>query len=323
MSKKGLSSILIAFFIFLLFICSCCGFVILVAAAVEAASPADNITIKTLQDESTDNVIAVIDIKGVIASDASNSTDNPDMVDMILRKLKKAENDEAVKAIILRLDTPGGTVYDSDKIAKEIKRIDQEKPIITLMESSATSGGYFISAPTRKIIASETTLTGSIGVIVQVVELDGLYDKLGIKVITLTNTQGDVKTMQNLDDPNSKDRNVMEQVLDDNFEEFIKVIMEGRGMKRADVLKIADGSIFSGTKAKELGLVDELGDFDTAVETAKEEAGIDKADILVYDTYIDPWNSLELFMENNINPLSSFSRKLNKEPGNYAYYLPE
>jgi protease-4 len=305
-------------------ILSCCACLFLFIYAAGGASSDNNIILETIEDNGSENTIAVIDINGVIAANTDDlGSGDPDMVEMILFKLEKADKDPNVKAIILRLNTPGGTVYDSDKIAKEIKRIDQNKPVIALMESSATSGGYYISATTSKIVASETTVTGSIGVIVQVIELDGLYEKLGVKVITITNTEGDVKSMENLDDPNSEDRSVMEEILDDDYEEFVKVIAEGRGMDRAEVINLADGSIYSGTKAKELGLVDELGGFDKAVELAENEAGISDANIELYDTYIDPWSDFQLFMMERINPISSVTNKFSKEPGTYAYYLPE
>lgn len=286
-------------------------------------TPEDNIIEEAIETEETENEVAVIDITGMIAANNITGSSETDMVEMILLKLQKAEENNNVKAIILRLDTPGGTVYDSDRIAKEVKRINAEKPIIAYMRGSATSGGYYIAAPTSKIIASDTTVTGSIGVIVRIIDIDGVYEKIGANVITVTNTEGEVKSMDNLDDPTSPDRKVLEAVLDDNYEAFVKFVSEGREMTRKEVVDLADGSIYSGKKAKALGLVDELGGFDTAIEAAKSEAGINEASVVEYQTYMDPWTGFGSFIENQINPLSSLLTKIDTEPGVYYYYMPE
>ena len=283
-----------------------------------------NITQKVVTKGNSSNEIVVIDIEGMIAS-STDTLDggDEDMVDIILSKLDKAEKDNDVKAVIIRLNTPGGTVYDSHLIAQKVKEVKQEKPVIALMTLSATSGGYYISAPANKIVASETSLTGSIGVITKVMDLDGLYKKLGIDVYSVTNTQGDVKAFDHLADPESEDRAVLEQVLDDYYEGFVDEVVEGRGMNREEVLKIADGSIFSGTRAKDLGLVDELGGLDKAVEIAEDEANITDAKVVEYNTYIDPFSNFSLLMINKLNPLAEVTKKISAEPGMYLYYLPE
>jgi len=283
-----------------------------------------NITEDIINDSSSDDEIALIDIEGMIASD-TDSLDggDQDMVDIILAKLEKAQEDDNVKAVIIRLNTPGGTVYDSHVITQKVKEVKKDKPVIALMGMSATSGGYYISAPADKIVASETTLTGSIGVITQITDLDGLYEKLGINVYSVTNTQGDVKSMENLDDPTSQDRAILEQVLDDYYDGFVNEVVAGRGMTREEVLAIADGSIFSGTRAKELGLVDELGGLDKAVGIAESLADISDAKVVEYNTYIDPFSNFSLLMMNKINPLASYTKKINVEAGMYVYYMPQ
>lgn len=320
MSKKGFISIVLFIFIPIIFLCLCCAATILFFSAFGSTTE-DNIEVKTLEDADTQNEIAVIDIRGVIASE--DGVVGPDMVEMIITKLQKAEADDNVKAVILRVDTPGGTVYDSDKIAQQVKHTDEQKPVVALMESSATSGGYYISANTRKIVAASNTITGSIGVVAQVVEMDGLYDKLGVKVITITNTQGTVKAMDKLDDPNSKDYAVLKEVLDDNFDDFVSTVADGRGMSKEQVLKLADGSVYSGTDAKDLGLVDELGGLDKAEEVALDEASIKEAKIILYDTYTSPFSDFRLFISDQINPLARVNKKLSTEPGAHAFYMPE
>ncbi len=325
MSRKGTLIAVAIVIIFVLLLCACCGSLFMLSSNISEASYNDqNIIEETVKSESTSNKIALIDIEGMIASSAdSTSISELDMVDAAIAKLDKASNDDNVKAIIIRLDTPGGTVYDSDLIAQKVKEVKSGKPVIALMATSATSGGYYIAAPATKIVASEASLTGSIGVITQVVELDKLYEKIGVNVITITNSQGDVKSMQNLDDPNSEDREVLQKVLDDYYDTFVGTVAEGRNMSVTEVQKLADGSVYSGKEAQKLGLVDELGGLDKAAEIAKQEAGIDNAKIIRYKTYVNPWTQFGLFVSSKINPIDSITNKLQTEPGAYLYYLPE
>ncbi len=321
MSKKGFLFSITIFSFILILICICCISLLVLAYNFEGTT---NISEKTIYDANTQNQIAVIDIKGVIASSANTfGTDQPDMVDIIMEKLDKAYNNSDVKAIILRLNTPGGTVFDSDKISKEVKRIKTKKPVIALLESSATSGGYYIASSASSIVASDTTVTGSIGVITQIVDLDGLYDKLGINVITITNTKGDVKAFEHLDDPTSKEYKILVEVLDDNYNSFINTVSEGRNMKIEDVEKLADGSIFSGKKAKELNLIDEIGGLETAISLAKNKSNITNAKIVLYYTKIDPFSNLFSVVSNKINPFNAYLNKIKTQPGIYYYYLPE
>ncbi|MBN1331400.1 signal peptide peptidase SppA [Candidatus Dojkabacteria bacterium] len=324
MSKKGAITTIIIILFLLFILCSCCAMFFVATSAVSDYGLSSDITEEVVVDGSDGDAIALIDIQGMIASntDALDSG-NKDMVDIIIEKLERARTTEKVKAVIIRLDTPGGTVYDSHIIAQKVKQVKQEKPVIALMTTSATSGGYYISAPCDKIVASEASLTGSIGVITQITDLDGLYEKLGIDVYSVTNTQGDVKSMENLSDPNSEDRAVLEQVLDDYYEGFVNEVVNGRDMTREEVLAIADGSIFSGTRAKELGLVDELGGVDKAIEIAEIEAGISDAKVIEYNTYIDPFSNFSLLMANKINPLKVYTDKISADPGMYSYYLPK
>lgn len=290
-----------------------------------AAGVSDEVTQETVV--STGNLnekIAIIDLNGVIISGSADVFGaEDDVVGSVLGKLAQVREDSSFKAVILRVNTPGGTVFDSDKIAKAIvKTKEAGKKVVVLMEDSATSGGYYVSAPADKIIASEVTVTGSIGVVTQIIKLDGLYEKLGVDVITITNTEGDVKTFENIDDPNSKDRAVLEELLDDNFETFIQVIIDNRDLTRNEVLALADGSIYSGKKALELGLVDELGDMDEAIAAAKKLAELSDPQIIELKDPTDFWD--DLFSTQLFNPLGSVKRvenKLNSDPGVYTWYI--
>lgn len=323
---KNKSSVLALSLIILsiiILICLCCTMFFLASTAISGTSD-NNITTEILQKGDSTNKVAVIEIEGIIMSQQNSlGSGTPDMVDAILRKLDKADQDNSVKAIILNINTPGGTVYDSNAIAKKIEEVKQDKPVIALMGMSATSGGYYISAATDQIIASDTTLTGSIGVITEITDLDGLYEKLGIDIIQVTNPQSDMKTLNKINDPNSDDRKVLEAVLNDYYESFIQTILDNRDIERSKLLEIADGSIYSGKKAKELGLVDTLGQFNDAVNAAEAQAGIQDSQVVLYKTYVDPLSSLSLFVSTNLNPINTLKSKVYTEPGVYLYYLPE
>ncbi len=258
-------------------------------------SSGDNV----LQSGNTNEQIAVITINGMITSTPPAAglwgTIEKDMVSEVIDKLDRAERDSNVKAIILDINSPGGEVYGSELITKKVKGvIESGKPIITLMRDMAASGGYYIAAPTNRIIASNSTITGSIGVVFQTVDYEGLYEKLGIKTYTITNSEGDLKVIQgDLGDENSEGYKVLESIADDTYDQFVDTVVEGRGMTREEVIKIADGRIYSGTRAQELGLVDTLGYFEEAVEAAMEEADLSDPQVVKYvksDSYLSSFN---------------------------------
>lgn len=268
-----------------------------------------------LQDGNSNTQIAVISINGEITSTAPTGgfwgTVEKDMVTEAIDRLDRAEKDPSVKAIILEINSPGGEVYGSELIANKVKEvIEAGKPIITLMRDMAASGGYYIAAPTTKIVASNSTITGSIGVIFQTMDYDGLYEKIGIKTYTITNSEGDLKVIQGqLDDKTSEGYKVLESIADDTYDQFVNTIAEGRNMTREQVVELADGRIYSGTRAQELGLIDELGYFEKAVEVATDEADLSNPEVIQYidsDPYLSSLNirfgSLFNTLENKLNP---------------------
>lgn len=322
MSKKGII-ILVIILVSLITLCLCCSLFFLASTSATSLKTSNDIVKKTIVKGDSNNQIALIDIQGMIISNSSSYSGDLDMVEEIIAKLDEADSNNSVKAIILRINTPGGTVYDSDRIAKKVKQVSGNKPVVTLITTSATSGGYYIAAASDRIVASETSLTGSIGVVTQVIQLEGLYKKLGIDVITITNTQADVKTMKDIGIEDSKDRKVLEKVLNDYYEEFVQVVENGRPLTKEEVQELADGSIFSGKEAQRLKLVDSLGGLDEAINETESLADIKDAQVIQYDTYIDPFSSLSLFFKENLNPIKAYTEQLNTEPGMYLYYLPE
>jgi protease-4 len=192
----------------------------------------------------------------------------------VVEEIKGYVKDSSVRAIVLRVDSPGGGVVPSQEIYNEVKKAKAVKKVVVSMGSVAASGGYYISAPADRIVANPGTITGSIGVIMVVPNLKGLLEKVGIKTEV-------VKSGKNKDLASvfrgigEEERQIIQGVMDDVHEQFIAAVAEGRKMEIDKTRKISDGRIFSGRQAIGVGLVDEIGDLDDAVKVAGKLAGID------------------------------------------------
>ena len=226
--------------------------------------------------------IVVIPLSGTITSADSSLLSGSTITPGLVRDyLSKVEKDKAVKAIVFRIESPGGEIEPCQEILLEIERVKETKTIVVSMGGTAASGGYYISTQADKIVALPTTQTGSIGVISQLVNVEGLLEKLGIQIETFKG--GKYKDMyRGFRELTPDEEEIMQQMVDEYYEQFIDVVAEGRGLSKDDVRDLATGQLYSGTKAKELGLVDELGDLDTAINLALELAGIETAIVEYY-----------------------------------------
>lgn len=190
----------------------------------------------------------------------------------IIDDLEQANENEDVAAIVLFVDSPGGSAFASDEVALKIKEID--KPIIAAMGSVAASGGYYVSAPTDEIWAAPQTLTCSIGVISQFPNFEGFAEEYGITFITIKS--GKYKDIGNpFREFTEEERDLMEAITEDIFSDFVAVVAEGRDMTDQEVREIADGRICTGKQALEMGLVDQLGHLPDAIEHAADLGGIE------------------------------------------------
>jgi protease-4 len=188
-------------------------------------------------------------------------------------EIKGYVKDKSIKAIVLRVDSPGGGVVPSQEIYAAVRNAAVQKKIIVSMGSAAVSGGYYISAPASRIIANPGTITGSIGVIMEVPNIKGLMDKIGIKTEVIKS--GKYKDIASVfRDIGKEERAILQGAMDDVHGQFIKAVSDGRKIPIEDVRKIADGRIFSGNQALKAGLVDELGDLEHAIKVAARLAGI-------------------------------------------------
>lgn len=182
----------------------------------------------------------------------------------------------SVKAIVLRIDSPGGGVVPSQEIHDAVIRVRNEdnKKVVASMGTVAASGGYYIAVASDRILANPGTLTGSIGVIMELANLQGLLKKVGVESIVIKS--GRHKDLASpFREMSAEDRKILQAVLDDVHEQFIEAVAEGRALDFMDVRSLADGRIFTGRQARAARLVDELGNLDDAIQTAADLAGIE------------------------------------------------
>lgn len=269
------------------------------------------------------DAVAIVRVEGIILpgkgapSNPFSSTDAA-YSQQIIDYLKQANENEDVKAIILYVDSPGGSAFASDEIALQIQQMD--KPIIAAMGSMAASGGYYVSAPTNEIWASPHSLTCSIGVISQFLNLEGFAEEYGITTITITS--GKFKDTGNpFREFTAEERALWEAITEDIFEEFVQVVAEGRKMSEAEVREIADGRVCTGKQAREMGLVDELGYLPDAIDRAAELGGIEgEPRIIEYTRQPSFFEALGASM-NRPTPVEELQQLLNFHAGSPLMYL--
>ena len=224
---------------------------------------------KTLSMFAGDGV-AVLQIEGAI-----------DDSQTVLAELKRFKDMPWVKAVVVRIDSPGGAVAPTQEIFEEILRSKKQKPFIASMGGMATSGGYYIAAACDKIIANPGTLTGSIGVIMQLTNVEELMKKIGVRGVNVKS--GPNKDIGSPFQPLSPEgREILQSLVDNVHSQFVTAVAKGRGMEEAQVRKLADGRIYSGAQAQQLGLVDQFGTLQDAIELAAKRAGIDSEPAVYY-----------------------------------------
>ena len=222
------------------------------------------------------STIAVVHASGLIVSGDSGSTPGGGSVmggDSVARDIRSARQNSNIKAIVLRVDSGGGSVVGSEVIRREVELANAVKPVVVSMSDVAASGGYWIAAPARKIVADRNTITGSIGVLIGKMNVSGLYSLLGMSTDSVaTSDNASLFSAQQNFTPTQ--REYIQKSLDQTYADFTKGVAAGRKMTVEAVDKIGKGRVWSGSQGKALGLVDELGGLDRAVEVAKELANI-------------------------------------------------
>jgi protease IV len=207
--------------------------------------------------------VAVVELEGIILD-----------VDDIVRDLKSHRDNPLVRAVVMRINSPGGVVGPTQELVRSVQRLREAgKPVVASLGAVAASGGYYVAVATDSIYANPGTLTGSIGVIMQMANLENLMKKVGVEYVVIKS--GQFKDVGNISRPmTAEERRVLQALLDDVHGQFIDAVAEGRHLDRARVVGFADGRVFSGAQAKALGMVDELGGLEEAVNGAAKLAGL-------------------------------------------------
>lgn len=245
--------------------------------------------------------VAVVRVTGVILDSAG-----------VIEELREHSKDRSVKAIVLRVESPGGGVAPSQEIYEEILKVKaKNKKVVVSMGAVAASGGYYIAAPADRIVANAGTLTGSIGVIMEIPNVSGLMEKIGVETqVVKSGRHKDIASVFKSLTPEEKE--ILQNVLDDVHDQFIRAVAEARGMEFDVVKGMSDGRIFTGRMAKELGLVDELGNLQDAIMLAGELTGIKgEPDVVYKEEEFDFIDLLRGEVRNNIvgNVFSGISLK--------------
>ena len=248
---------------------------------------------KNVPKDKSGNIVAVYYADGMIGSLMAGDGESIDGNQMI-RDLRELKEDEDVKAVVLRINSPGGSAYDSEQIWHAIGELKKEKPVIVSMGDYAASGGYYIACNADTIVAEPTTLTGSIGIFGMMPDMQGLAQKVGVSFdVVKTNEFSDmgipVRPMT------ESEKALMQAYVERGYDLFLTRVSEGRGMTKEAVDQVGQGRVSTGVRAKELGLVDELGGLDRALEIAVARAGVEGYTRMDYPAKKSAWEQLMEF----------------------------
>jgi protease IV len=269
----------------LVLVCASCAPLFLLASAMAGTEVSSSVGVGP--------AVAVVRVEGVILSgDAPSSpfgdTTGAAYSGVVIGHLKQAEEDADVKAVVLRVNSPGGSVVGSSEIHEQM--LAMTKPLVVSMGEMAASGGYYVSAPADEIFANSATLTGSIGVISQFLDLSGLFEEYGVAAtIIKSGTYKDTGSMfREMTEP---EKEIWQSIIDQTYEEFVRIVAEGRDLPVEEVTSLADGRVYTGQQAMDLGLVDTMGDLPDAIDRAAELGDISGEPRI--QEYMEPLNFLE------------------------------
>jgi protease-4 len=229
--------------------------------------------------------IAIIEVEGMLINAKSGgflqATENP--LSLFVQQLETAEQDDQVKAVVLRVNSPGGTVTSSDAMYEMLLRFKakSKKPVIASLQEVAASGGYYVACASDRIVAQPTTVVGSIGVIFNTFNFTGTMDKIGASSVAIKS--GPLKDMGSPFKPiTEEERAVMQAMVDEYYARFLSVVTTQRKIKPEDQKMVTDGRVFSGERGKQLGLVDEVGLMEDAVDLARKMSNAPRAKAIMY-----------------------------------------
>jgi protease-4 len=263
--------------------------------------------------------IGVVEVKGLIGAGIRDGVD----AEVVQKVVRRFANDQDMKAVVVRIDSPGGAVAPSQEIHEELRRLAEKKVVVCSMGNVAASGGLYVAMGCPLVVAEPGTLTGSIGVISQFVSVKGLLERFAVHTETVKS--GKLKDAGSpFRDMTPEDRAYLQSTVDQVFAQFVRAVAEARDIPEEKVRQFADGRVLTGERAQELGLVDELGNFWRAVELAKEEAELKGEPTLVYPPE-DRSRFLESLMSGAVGAIADALRaELRRDVGGQApgiFYL--
>lgn len=276
--KKPMNGWLVAFCV----LCGCIAFVFFWGNVFKGAVGG---TSSSVSYEPVGDTIDVIYIEGTIAEGQTGYNHV-----WTINRIESLMKSESNKGIMLYVNSPGGGIYESDELYLKLKKYKETtgRPVYAYMAQTAASGGLYVCMAADKIYANRMTMTGSIGVIMSLTDTTGLQDLVGIKTENIVS--GKNKAMGN---PLTADqRAILQSLIDESYEIFVDVVEEGRGLDEVTVKKLADGRVYSPTQAKELGLIDEIADFDLAVSQMKEENSLTDCELYYDQQPVSFWQQL-------------------------------
>lgn len=288
----------------------------------------DQVSEKVKEDGTGPEKIATIALDGVIQDVGSSSilSTGANSYKQVLAMLDQAAEDDSVDGVVLSVDSPGGGVVESAEIHDKVTEIQEEhdKPVYVSMGNTAASGGYYVSAPADKIVAHPATLTGSIGVIMESTDFSELADKVGIDFNTIKS--GKYKDIMSSKRKMTDDeRDILQSIIDENYDEFVDVIAEGRDLDEDTVRKLGDGRVYTGKQAKDNDLVDDLGSLDDTIDMMKEDNSWEDAEVVEYDIGFGGFDSVvgesAQKMFNKDSELDAVKELLQKSDSPRAMYL--
>lgn len=286
-----LLSVIVGFF---LPVCSCA---MLIAVSVASLGFVDGG--RTPVSGGIGDAVAIVRVEGTITSGDEADFQTGAVSGVVIDDLETAAADPSVKAIILRVDSPGGTVTGSAQIHEQVRQM--EKPVVVSMVSVAASGGYYVSAPADYIMARPDTVTGSIGVILTLFNAEELIDEIGVDVTAITS--GPNKALGSFwEDLSPEQRQILETFVEESYDDFVQIVADGRDMSVEEVRQLADGRIYTGRQALDNGLVDELGNLEDAIAKAAELGGISGEPRIIEYEHIPSFDQF----------LSGFASRLNR-----------
>ncbi|MFP4039714.1 MAG: signal peptide peptidase SppA [Desulfosudaceae bacterium] len=228
--------------------------------------------------------VGVVEINGVIIE-----------ARQILKQLKTFRESAGIKAVVLRINSPGGAVGPSQEIYREIAKTIEEKKVVASLATVAASGGYYIASATNDIVASPGTITGSIGVVMSYTNLEELFEKLGLSPVVVKSGQyKDIASPMRTMKPDEKE--ILQAFAEDIHRQFVEDVAAGRDISVEEVSRLADGRIYTGSRAKELGLIDRFGNLEDAIDLAGQLGGIEGKVTAVYPPKKDKFSLLELLL---------------------------